>query len=360
MTETRHEANGRNAELGHRLDEWVRVELLSPAQAQQILAYESSAVAPIVPAPRRVAPAVTPDLQSSRDGRSQLAIEALAYLGGALALAATLLLVELTWADLSTLVRLAIPFVATLLLLTAGLFAGRDRTGAGSLLRLRSALWLAGVGTWVAFLAVLGDQSFDLAPQRTWLLVGFGGVLVAAPLYWVGRTALQQVGLLATCLSAAGAVGAQPGWDEPTLIGLGIWLVATVWFTLGLLRRLPPPVMAQYTGAAALVAGATTMSQALLGQLLGLATLTALYLVGVRSNSLATLGAAALGTLLIVPGTMSFFFPDEERIVAPLGLLLMGGVLVGSAVVITRRRSSAATTPEQQGAGEVWTTDPRD
>jgi hypothetical protein len=338
MTGTRQENGVPGAELHRRLDEWTREGLLTTEQVDRILGYETSA-----------------QDTAAGDGRSTLAIEALAYLGGALTLAATLALVEVVWGDLSTVARLAIPLAATMLLLTAGLLVGRDDARPSSLLpRLRSALWLVGLGTWAAFLGVLGDQTLDLSSQRTWLLVGAGGVLLAAPLYQVCTAALQQVGLLGTCLSLAGAVGAQPDWHEPTLVGFGIWLVAVAWFGLGVRKRLPPPLVAQYSGAAALVIGAMLMGGALVGQLLALATLAALYLVGVRLNSLATLAVAALATLLIVPQTMSFFFPDHERIVAPIGLLLMGGVLVGSAVVVTRRRAGAHESgTEAPGKDEI-------
>jgi Predicted membrane protein (DUF2157) len=352
MTETRHAANGQDTAAPEHLGAWVRAGLVTDEQAKRITEYEAAAV-PTVPGPRAVQAAEPAGRQPIRGGRNQLAVEALAYLGGALTLAATLLIVDLVWGDLSTVTRLAIPLTTTMLALAAGLLVSRDHRAAGSLLRLRSAFWLVGLGTWAAFLGVLGDEALDLAPQRTWLLVGAGGVMVAAPLYQVCTAAPQQLGLLGTCLTVAGATGAQPDWNEPTLIGFGIWLVAVAWFGLGLRTRIPPPLVAQYAGAAALVIGAILMSEALAGQLLALATLIALYLVGVRLNSLGILGVAAFGTLLIVPRSMSFFFPHHERVVAPLGLLLMGVVLVGSAVVVTRRRAVVHVDPrEQRGAGE--------
>jgi hypothetical protein len=86
------------------------------------------------------------------------------------------------------------------------------------------------------------------------------------------------------------------------------------------------------------------MAGTLVGQLVAVATVTALFAWAVRVDSIGLLAVASFGTLLVVPSIVNFFFPDNARVVVPLGLLAAGGVLVGTAVTITRRRAHRPET----------------
>ena len=78
------------------------------------------------------------------------------------------------------------------------------------------------------------------------------------------------------------------------------------------------------------------------------ATLAALFVMGVRTESLGLLAVAAVGTLQSVPRAVVFFFGEDVRIAAPLALLAVAGILVTVAVTVVRRRDRARrrSTPQ--------------
>jgi hypothetical protein len=287
--------------------------------------------------------------------RNALVVEALGYLGGVIALAAVLLLAQLWWGDLSPASRLALPALTTIALLTAGAAvpaAGASQDGAG---RLRGVLWLLAVGACAGAFVVLGDQLLDLRPRDTWLLAGLGSLVTALPLHLRSVRTAQQIGLFAASMLTAGALGARAGWDEPTLIGLGCWLVAAIWFVLGD-RRLPQTgAAASYLGAAGSIVAVMLMAASLGGQVLAIATLTALFAWAVRRQSLGLLAVAAVGTLQVAPSTITFFFPDSGQVMAPLALLGVGAILVATAVTVTRRRARAESCSGRQSASQNGT-----
>jgi hypothetical protein len=315
MTETDHHDLEVHEDVRTLLERWERQGLVSETQVEQIVAFEQAA-----PPPRR-------------EGR--LAVEALAYLGGVLSLAAALLLVQIVWHDLATGARLAIPLVASLALLLAGALVPG---GAPERVRLRSVLWLLATGAWLAAAAVVGDQMLGWDGEETVLLTGLAGVALALPLYLRARTEAQQLGLFVSLAMSAGAIGAQAHWDEPTLIGLGVWLVALAWFVLGELQVLRPAVAVRLTSSVALVAASVMMQQSLGGQGAALVTIVLLFVWGVRDDSLGLLAVGAVGTLIMVPGAITYWFPDDVGISVPLTLLAIGAGLVSMAMLVTRRR----------------------
>lgn len=327
MTETRHDLGVHGADDVHRmLDRWARAGLIDEAQVERIETFEVTRHVPggpaagPVPAPAR---------------RNALLVEAMAYLGGALALAAALLLVQLVWSDLSTPGRLAVPGVATAALLVGGaLVPGHpdDRR------RLRSALWLLGTGAWAATLGVLGDQAMELPGQDTAMLIGLGSASLALVLYIRLTDALQHLALLASLATTGAALGARPDWDEPVLVGLGIWLVAAAWAVAGELGYLPPQLAARYGSAVVLVSSALLMNMSVGGQIAAAATLIWLFGLGLKRDSVGLLAVAAVGTLQLVPASVSYFFPGEAQVVVPVTLLTVGCALVVLAVTVSRRR----------------------
>jgi hypothetical protein len=324
--------------LSVQLDRWVRDRLLTDEQARRILAHEQRPAPESVPAPAPTpTPAPAPASVPSARTAGRLVAEALAYLGGVIALAAGLLLVQLAWSDLSAGVRLAVPLAAAVILLLSGVLVPGD---VAERRRLRSALWALGAGAWMAALAVLGDQVLDAARQDTLLLTGLGGFALALRLYLTSRQALQQLVLLATTALTAAALADRAGWDEPTLVGLGIWLVAAAWFVLGERNALTPPDAARYSAAAGMVVGALLTQGSLGGQLLAAGTAAFLLVRGALTDRIGLVVVAAVAALNMIPSAVQFFFPDGGRLVVPLALLATGTALVGTAVAVTRRRSS--------------------
>jgi len=340
MTETRHDLGVHGVDDVHRmLDRWAHAGLIDEAQVERIETFEVTQHAPGGPAAGPVpVPARRP---------SGLLVEAMAYLGGALALAAALLLVQLVWSDLSTAGRLAVPGVATAALLGAGaLVPGHpdDRR------RLRSALWLLATGAWAATLGVLGHQVLDWRGQDTALLIGVGCAALALVLYVRLTEALQHLALLASLATIGAALGARAGWDEPTLIGAGIWLVAAAWAVAGELGYLPPQAAARYGSAVVLMSAALLMNMSVGGQVVALLTLAWLFGLGLARGSVGMLAVAALATLQLVPASVGYFFPGDARVVVPVTLLTVGCALVVLAVTVSRRHGGRAQGRPPDGA----------
>lgn len=326
MTETRSGTGVQGNDVPALLDRWARQGLLSQEQVERILKAEG---VPSIPVQR---PAPAPE-------RNRLVVEALGYLGGVLAMAASLLLIQMLWEDMNVATRLAIPLVATAGLLVAGAMIPATPEVEDGMTRLQSALWLLAVGAFTGAMGVLGDQIFEWDGRDIALLVGAGGAALALPLYLRTRQAAQQLGLFVTLVVTACALGARADWDEPTIIGLAGWLVAVTWFVLGERRIVEPPIVATYLGAVAAIVTSMVMSESLGGQLLAVATVAALFVWGVRSDSLGLLAVASIGTINVVPSAVNYFFPDNTEVAVPLSLLAVGGVLVGTAVTVTRRRA---------------------
>jgi hypothetical protein len=349
MTETRRGTGVHGEDVPALLDRWARQGLLGQEQVEQILRSERiTATAPAaVPLPeqRPAAPPAPGGVQV----RNRLAVEALGYLGGILALAASLLLVQLIWEDLSTGVRLAIPLVATALLLLAGALLPTEGANEDSMRRFRSALWLLAVLAWVASLVVFGDQVLEADGKDIGLMAGLGAVALALPLYLRTHEAAQQLAVFGATAGTAAVLGARVDWDEPTFVGLAGWLVAAVWFVMAERNMVLPPLVGRYLGAFGMLLFALPMGEALLGQLFAVATLAILFAWAVRVDSIGLLAVASYGTLQLIPSMVTFFFPDNTRVVVPLGLLAAGGLLVGTAVVISRRRArrQSPTRPEE-------------
>lgn len=356
MTETRRDLGVYGDDVRTLLDRWARQGLLTQEQVERILRFEKGAPprpTPTIPAqagpPASAAAPPRPE-PAPRGGR--LAVEALAYLGGVLTLAAGLLLVQMVWDDLSTGARLAVPLGAAVALLLAGQLVPGD---AAERVRLRAVLWLLATAAWLAAAGIFGSQVLDWNGENTFLLTGLAGVALALPLYLRARTEAQQLALFVTLAMSAAAVGVQADWGEPTLAGLGVWLVAAAWFAFGERGVLGPGLAVRYTAAVGLIVGSLMMQQSIGGQFAALATIALLFVWGVRADALGLLAVAAGGTLMLVPSSVGYFFPDNQRIAVPLALLAIGAVLVGTAVVVTRRRARRPATgqspPTSQDAG---------
>lgn len=304
------------------LDRWVRQGLITPEQANRIAMAEQ--VGRPVPVPTPAPPR-----------KGNLVVEALGYLGGLLAVVAALVLVGMYWEDLSTAARLAMPAAAALVLLAAGAFVGAGATERETPGRLRAVLWVLAVVATGAFLGILGHDALDWNADDTALLIGGGTAVVAGTLYLRNRGVLQHIALFGALATTAGALGARADWDEPTILGLCVWVLAIAWFALGETGRLGPERTARYVGALGAVIAGQLMTGSAAGNVLALLTVAALFTLGVVLDSLGLLGIAAYAVLQTVPATVDYFFRDEVAV--PIALLATGSLLVALAVVIARR-----------------------
>lgn len=349
MTDIRHPGEDtRPVDVALLLRRWTERGLLSDDQAEQILLSERADLPVVVPAPRstaQTAPALNPS------ARNRLLVEALAYLGGVLALAAALLLLQLGWSDLSTAGRLAVPVVAAAALLLAGWSVPQS---AAARVRLRSVLWLLATAAWLGALAVLGDQVLAADGRDTALIMGLGGSALALRLYLTTRTEVLQLALFVPLVLAAAALASHAGWQRGTVRALAVWLVAAGWFALAERGALRPTWAVRSTAAVGLVVGAAMMQGSAAGQVVALGTVAFLFAWGVRHDLLALLGIAAAGTLVVVPTAVTFFLPDHGRLVVPLVLLATGLALVAVAVATTRSRARVRSSgPPRPGRSEA-------
>ncbi|MGZ6793673.1 MAG: hypothetical protein ACXVFV_12010, partial [Mycobacteriales bacterium] len=273
-------------------------------------------------------------------GRSSLVVEALAYVGGALVVIATLLLAGRYWGDLSTAARVALVGAGAVLLVVVGALVPAVPGTAGA--RLRSAVWLLATGATAGFMALLADQVLDLRGADTGLLATAGTALPAALLWRASRMVPQQAACFAAlCGTAATALAeVRPsGQDGDALPGLGLLAVGTAWAALALLGRVGPRAASLALGGLGVVVGSLYVQQAGWGHVVGLLAVVALVALALRFDELLLLALGTVGLFGVLPSAVSSWFPGALAV--PLVLLLCGGLLVLVALRAVRRRPGA-------------------
>ncbi|RYP89091.1 DUF2157 domain-containing protein [Nocardioides guangzhouensis] len=311
------------------LEEWVDAGLISDEQSRTIRQHEAG------PRERRAAIALAP---APATGLS-LVVEALGYLGGIIMLVGATLLVSLFWTDLSVALRLVLIGATALALIGAGL-AVPERLGEAAG-RLRSVLWAAGVVATGAFLVVLSADVLDRYDEHQLWIVGAGTAAVAAVLWWLRRTWLQQLALFVPLMLAAVGVAMELTSTDSAWAGAAMWGVAVLWASAAWLGWIDPRVTGVAFGVLGAVLGSLTMDNDI-GIALGLATALATVALALWERSLPWLGVAALALLYTTPRAASEWFPG--RLSAALTFIITGGLLVGAAVWVARQRQPDGPT----------------
>ena len=300
---------------------WVRDGVISPAQGRAILAGGDRPVS----------------LPSWRGRGHSLVVEALGYLGGAIVVAAVVLISARYWDELGDGGRVAVLAVGSIALVGAGALLPVRRGQASA--RLRAVLWLASTVTVAASLGVLGDAWLDLHAAGLALFVGVGTTAYAGVLWWRWRSGIQQAAAVMAAALAAAALLAQLSATD-SLPGLGPWTVGVVWWLLAWGGLTTPPRLGQLGGAAIAIGGAMATAGSDAGTWLVLVTLVAVVWVGLVLRDVWQLGVGALGVVLNVPQAVERWFPGS--LAAPLVLLVVGTAVVGFAVYAARRGSRRA------------------
>ncbi|MBB3043775.1 DUF2157 domain-containing protein [Nocardioides soli] len=304
---------------------WLEAGLITADQADRMVA----AVGRVPTTGHRLAP---------------LAVEALAYVGGAVVLAGCGLLSASFWADLPDVARFAVVGVAALLLLLAGAAVPRRLAAAGR--RVRSVLWLASTVAWAGAAAVLLDDvlaSEGLDSATTAVLVAAATLTYAAGLWAALRYGLQQAATLAAAAALAAALAVR--LDLPGEPGLGVWIVGASWFGLGWLRVITPCETPIALGAAAAVVGAMTTAASDLGMALTLTTVVAVIAAAVIRRDLVLLGLGTVAALLNAPAAIGRWFAGSAA--AALVLVIVGCGLVAIAIWMARRAWPRAGGPDR-------------
>ncbi|MFC6285846.1 hypothetical protein ACFP3Q_01405 [Nocardioides sp. GCM10027113] len=261
-------------------------------------------------------------------------VEAVGYVGGALAALGGVIVVGAAWEDLSVWVRLALLGVAVVALIGGGfVMPGHLGATAG---RLRSAFWALGVVAATGLFAVVAVDLLHREDEDVFLPAFAPAAVVAAVLWWRCQRVLQQAAMLALVLLSASALAEQLTLTDSAWLGAEIWALGTACMVLAWLGWFPPRVAGVSLGALAALLGSYGMLNDL-GFALGFLTAAALVVLAVRERRLTWLAVAATAVMLTGPSAAFDWFPG--RLGAALSLVVPGGLILAAAVWVTRHRS---------------------
>lgn len=286
-------------------------------------------------------------------------VEVVAYLGGALVLAAGGLFLLQQWDDLGFGARVALLVVVTVVLAVAGGVSAQVPTGGPSLgdesqdarRRLAGAL-LTGSALAAAFLVgYVVDELMDTgSPEVYWpAVVGAGaGVLVAAIGYRLAPSAVGVVGLMGGITTVAGNLvsGIDTVGSEGDTVGVVFLLVGVAWLVLTELGLFREVTIARTLGVGVALFGAQLPAidgtHAWLGYALtGLVAVVgiAIYLGKVAWPYLAV---AVIAVTLVVPEAVSDW--TEGSLGAVGGVLVAGVTLLVASFAGYRLRAGGSPT----------------
>lgn len=275
-------------------------------------------------------------------------VEVVAYLGGALVLAAGFLFVVQQWNDLSDTARTLSLLVVTLVLAAAGVVTVMTGPIAESPARRRlAATLISGAAVTAGFTAGQALESVaDFPyPEIPWPLV-LGAVtatVVATVGYAFAHSAVGLVVMLGGAVFAASGLTSNYQGDEGLVMGLAFFLVAAAWLVLTETKRFVEVTVARTLGAALALFGAQFVvlagDERWPGYLLTLVVVVVgvlLYLVVLDWPYLAV---GVLGLTLLVPEVVSDWTDDSLGAVG--GVLVAGVTLLVASFAGYRLRAEA-------------------
>ncbi len=342
---TRH-AQSMNPTADHVVDALIAARLVDPDHRQDSI----GVVGGVLTAPSSVTTTDVP-------GRSlpQL-VEVVAYVGGALVIAAGGLFVGQAWDDLGFASRVTMLAVVALVLAVAGVVASRVPSGGASLRdelndsrrRLAGTL-LTGAALAAGFVVgmVVDEQLGSGTGDVYWPAVaGAGlGVLVGAVGYRIAPTAVGLLAIMGGVITAVmNGLGVIDGGNEGDVIAVALLAIAAVWLGLteaGWFREI---TVARSLGVSVAVVaaqvpvmeGSHTWFGYLLTVLVAVAGI-ALYLGKVAWPYLA---AAVISVTLVVPEAVSDWTDDSFGAIG--GVLVTGVTLLVASFAGYRLRAEAA------------------
>jgi len=325
------------SDLHDLLTRWVADGLIDAGQADRIEAAEAA----------RPLPAGTPHAaRPVRDlgQRRGLVVEALGYLGGALAAVAGFIAVRQLWPHIPTSAELAFAAGGAVVLLgTGAVIRTVDDPPLG---RLRSVLWLMSTASFATFMGVLAAQVWGFRGISTALIMAAASTVYATALWWRTRAPLQHLAMFASAAVLAGTSIAETGPGLDTWgPGLGVWGLSAIWVIAVYRGYLVPRDVGYLAGVIGLLVGAQMTMAIAAGQVLALLTVAGLLTAGVALRQVILLGLGAVGVIITVPQTAARYLPEDVG--APLAVFICGLVLLGVALWLakTRRRSAPSDQP---------------
>lgn len=316
--------------LDDRIPAWIDAGLITTEQADAIRAFERSNDEP----------------ETSRRRRSLTSpAEAIGYVGAALALGATALILNDLWRELLVGGRLALVGALTVALFGAGL--GVRGSTSAAMQRLTSVLFTATVAGVGWFTGVVAGDVFDLRMAAVGVAVGLAMVVVAGALYlWTPRALLQIAVLLSALIAPVAALDLTQISPGPAWYGLVVGAIGAAWFLLAIGDWLAPRVVGEVIGALVTFIGvqvgafgdARTLALAI-----GVVLAAGLVTLAIRTDRLHHLIIGALALFAFSPQVVFEVFGDA--IGAPATLLLVGLLLVLLAVGLGRARREVVASP---------------
>ena len=314
--------------LQEKLSRWATAGLITEDQSKRILAYEAAAA-------------------KQEERRVPLIVEALGYLGGALAVIAVLILAQEFWADLELWGRLALLGTVTIGLLVAG-WVLRD-SPLEAIRRLAGFLWFfAVVGAGFSF-GILSVDGFETGDE-TAMLVGSLAAAVIAFFLWRFRTqSLQQVAFAAGLWMALVGLILVAEWPDEAY-GLGLWALGTVWLFLTWGTLIRPVITGYALGGVASLIGVQLLAVDEQGWplLLGVLVAGALIVASVTLRQIVLLALGSAGVFIFVPQVVFHYFGDSLG--APVALLISGAALIAGAVALARLMGEIKEDIAESGA----------
>lgn len=228
--------------LDTRLGWWRDAGLISAEQAAAIAAHERSWAA-ARPDPR-------PAPVSRR--RWPLVVEALGYIGGALAISGAVLLVSRSWGSFGLSARLGLGVAVSIVLMVGGALVREHDDPA--LQRLRWSLWLLSSVSAGATAALVMIDGFDVDEARSVATVVAAVVALQNGLLWTDHQRPVQQLLFLGALPVVVGAGVSH-WLDTMPTGWCVTVVGSVLVWLGLARRTVLPVVTLAIGATTGVVG---------------------------------------------------------------------------------------------------------
>lgn len=296
-----------------------------------------------------VARALTGKQPPSEAGGLPKLVEVVAYLGGALVIAAGFLFLMQSWDDLGDAGQVTFLAVVALVLGVAGAvtLGSQGQVATNDIRRRLSGTLLTGAALASGFavgvaIEVSTDRSFD---ELYWpgLAGGLVVAIVSAIAYRFSSTAVGLVGMLGGALAAAINVADAVDGNESLWVGAAFFAVAVLWLLLTELGVFDQQTIARTLGVAAALFGAQVATfsgdQDWVGYLLTAVVAAAgvwLYLVRLDWPYLAV---AVIAVTLVVPEAVSDWTEGSLGVVG--GVLVAGITLLAASFAGYRLRKEA-------------------
>jgi hypothetical protein len=301
-------SHGGSDQITRQLDTWVSRRLITRAEADAIAAFEAH-----------------PERERARSRMGPLT-EALAYLGGALAIAAAGVLVGQVWEDLPTAARVAVPGAIWVTMFAVGWWLRDARHAA--LGRLGRVLWFLSPAPLAWCVIVVTMDGFGLRERWPLLWSGAAVSAYAAALYALRPAILHQLAVVVGLAMLAGGLFA-----SSQAVGVTIWTIGVAWILLGWRDLLVGRDAALTIGAVAALFG-VTMVHAPAGLWMGLATSAALIGVSVALRHSPMLALGGVGLFASTIGTIQHYVRGTTGVA--IGLLVAGVVMLALALLVSR------------------------